>query len=103
MKHLQKQATRMGMLRSKNERDMQIKIFIMQMHEYNIPFGDPDIQELLKLFRNYIEDGETNIGKILVRGIDSYAYYRLYADKRHNCEVDIKKRVQEKKKKLTKS
>jgi len=92
IKYLEKQASKLGQLRSKNERDMQIKIFIMQMHEYQIPFGDPDIQKLLKLFRTYIEEGETNIGNILVRGIDSYAYYRLFADKKRNCEVDIKKR-----------
>lgn len=98
MKYLAKQAAKLAQLRSQHERDEQIKVFIMQMNEYNIPFGDPDIQNLLRLFREYVLVGGCHNGKLLIRDIDSYAYYRLFEDKRFHCEVDIKKRVVEKKK-----
>lgn len=90
-KQARKKAEQLAMLRNQVERDAQIKQFIMQMHEHKFPFGDPDIQKLLKLFRKYILEGGTTNGRIYIKDINSYAIYRFYDDKRRNCEVDIKK------------
>lgn len=90
-KKTRQEAERLAMFRNRAERDDQIRQFIMQMHEHHFPFGDPDIQKLLKLFRRYIVDGGTHEGTIYIRDIDSYAIYRLYDSKKFNCEVDVKK------------
>lgn len=94
-KYLQKkarqEAERLAMTRSRADRDSQIRQFIMQMHEHHFPFGDPDIQKLLKIYRKYIVEGGTYEGTIYIHDIDSYAIYRLYDSKKFNCEVDIKK------------
>ena len=86
-----KEAKRLAMIRNRADRDAQIRQFIMQMHEHNFPFGDPDIQKLLKLFRKYIVEGGTHEGRIYIRDIESYAIYRLHESKQYNCEVDIKR------------
>lgn len=84
-------AKQLSMIRNRAERDEQIRQFIMQMHEHHFPFGDPDIQKLLKLYRTYILEGGTHEGRIYIKGINSYAFYRLHESKQFNCEVDIKK------------
>lgn len=90
-KKARQEAERLAMIRNRADRDNQIRQFIMQMHEQHFPFGDPDIQKLLKVFRKYIVEGGTHEGSIYINDIDSYALYRLYDSKKFLCEVDIKK------------